>query len=72
MVGVAGVLIAVALSPSDTRAAAGQDWPPFVLVSGLLLVGLVSEQDGLFLAAGQLLARRARNGVFCTAARSRW
>ena len=59
----AGVVIAIALSPSDARAAAGQDWPPFVLVSGLLLVGMVSEQDGLFLAAGQLLARRARNGV---------
>jgi arsenical pump membrane protein len=63
VLGVAGVLIAVALSPSDARAAAGQDWPPFVLVSGLLLVGLVSEQDGLFQAAGQLLARRAGNGV---------
>ncbi len=63
MLGVAGLMIAVALSPSDTRAAAGQDWPPFVLVSGLLLVGLVSERDGLFLAAGQLLARHASNGV---------
>ncbi len=61
--GVLAVAIALALTPADTRAAAGQDWPPFVLVSGLLLVGLVSERDGLFLAAGQLLARRARNGV---------
>jgi arsenical pump membrane protein len=61
--GVLGIVIALALSPSDTRAAAGQDWPPFVLVSGLLLVGLVSEEDGLFRAAGQLLARRARNGL---------
>jgi arsenical pump membrane protein len=61
--GVVGIAVALALSSADTRAAAGQDWPPFVLVSGLLLVGLVSEQDGLFLAAGQLLARRARNGV---------
>ena len=62
-IGLAGLAIALALSSVDTSAAAGQDWPPFVLVSGLLLVGLVSEQDGLFLAAGQLLARRARNGV---------
>ncbi len=61
--GVASVLLSVALSPTDTGAAAGQDWPPFVLVSGLLMVGLVSETDGLFLAAGQQLARRARNGV---------
>jgi arsenical pump membrane protein len=57
------ILIATGLSPSDAGAAARQDWPPFVLVSGLLLVGLVSEEDGLFLAAGQQLARRARNGV---------
>lgn len=61
--GVLGILVALTLNGSDTRAAAGQDWPPFVLVSGLLLVGLVSEEDGLFRAAGQLLARRARNGV---------
>src|SRR5579875_1668881 len=61
--GVAGVLVALALRPSDTGAAAGQNWPPFVLVSGLLLVGLVSEEDGLFLAAGRQLARRASNGV---------
>jgi arsenical pump membrane protein len=62
-IGLLGLFLALLLSPSDTSAAAGQDWPPFVLVSGLLLVGLVSETDGLFLAAGQLLARRARNGV---------
>lgn len=66
LLGAAGVLVivvAMLLSPTDARAAAGQDWPPFVLVSGLLLVGLASEADGLFLAGGQLLARRARNGV---------
>jgi arsenical pump membrane protein len=62
-IGVVGIAVALVLSTTDTRAAAGQDWPPFVLVSGLLLVGLVSERDGLFLAAGQLLARRARSGV---------
>jgi arsenical pump membrane protein len=62
-IGLVGIAIALVLSSADTSAAAGQDWPPFVLVSGLLLVGLVSEQDGLFLAAGQLLARHARNGV---------
>ena len=61
--GIVAILVAVGLSPADTRAAAGQAWPPFVLVSGLLLVGLVSEEDRLFLAAGQQLARRAPNGV---------
>jgi arsenical pump membrane protein len=62
-VGLVAVAVSLALSPTDTSGAAGQDWPPFVLVSGLLLIGLASEHDGLFLAAGQLIARRARNGV---------
>lgn len=34
------------------RSAAGQAWPPFVLVAGLLLVGAVVEADGLFAALG--------------------
>lgn len=37
--------------------AAGQVWPAFALVTGLLLVGVVAEQDGLFAAAGRGLAR---------------
>jgi arsenical pump membrane protein len=45
------------------RHAAEQNWPPFVLVAGLLLVGLVADDDGLFEAAGRLLARRFRNPV---------
>jgi arsenical pump membrane protein len=61
--GLGALVLALTLRASDARAAAGQDWPPFVLVSGLLLVGLVSEQDGLFAAAGHAIARRARNGV---------
>jgi len=44
---VAGVVAAV-LSPSDAASAAGRIWPPFVLVAGLLLVGLVAQRDGLF------------------------
>jgi arsenical pump membrane protein len=39
--------------------AAGQDWSPFVLVAGLLLIGLVADGDGLFAAAGRQLARWA-------------
>jgi arsenical pump membrane protein len=38
-------------------------WSPFVLVAGLLLVGLVAERDGLFRTAGHHIARRAPNGV---------
>jgi len=54
---------AALLSPSLARGAAAQDWSPFVLVAGLLLVGLVADQDGLFEAAGQRLARLSPNGV---------
>jgi arsenical pump membrane protein len=37
--------------------AAQQAWPPFVLVCGLLLIGLVAHSDGLFERAGGLLER---------------
>ena len=50
-------------SPSQARSAAAQDWPPFVLVVGLLLVGQVADDDGLFSAAGHWLARRSPNGL---------
>ena len=36
-------------------AATDQAWPPFVLVSGLLLIGLVANRDGLFEQAGRRL-----------------
>ena len=39
-----------------------QDWPPFVLVAGLLLIGLVADRDGLFAGAGSWLARVAPGG----------
>ena len=38
-------------------AAAGDVWPPFVLVAGLLLIGGVAARDGLFEAVGARLAR---------------
>jgi arsenical pump membrane protein len=37
-------------------AAAGQAWPPFVLVAGLLLIGAVAAREGLFDAAGARVA----------------
>ena len=51
------------LYPAATRSAASQDWPPFVLVAGLLLIGLVADDDGLFAYAGHRLARMAPNGA---------
>jgi arsenical pump membrane protein len=61
--GVVGALVAVSLTPQRTAAAASQVWPPFVLVAGLLLVGLVAEDDGLFRAVGYRIARVAPNGT---------
>src|SRR5580704_2347326 len=61
--GLAALVAAVIAAPDEARAAAAQDWPPFVLVAGLLLVGLVAEDDRLFAAGGHALARLAPNGV---------
>jgi len=63
VVGLGGLVVAAALYPSAFRSAASQDWTPFVLVAGLLLIGLVADDDGLFAATGQRLARMAPNGV---------
>jgi arsenical pump membrane protein len=60
--GFAGLAAAFALRPADAASAAAQDWSPFVLVSGLLLIGLVADGDGLFAAAGARLAATARQG----------
>ena len=53
------MLVVAIVKSSETQAAAAQDWSPFVLVFGLLLVGMVAEGDGLFAAAGGQLARAA-------------
>lgn len=37
--------------------AAQQAWPPFVLVAGLLMIGVVAHAEGLFARAGELLER---------------
>ena len=62
-VGCGLILASALLAPDHARAAAAQDWPPFVLVAGLLLVGLVADGDGLFAAGGHALARLSPNGV---------
>jgi arsenical pump membrane protein len=60
--GIVGLAVATASYPSQAGSAAAQDWSPFVLVAGLLLIGVVADDDGLFAAAGHQLARVARNG----------
>jgi arsenical pump membrane protein len=62
-VGVLAAILAIVLDSSQARSAASQVWSPFVLVAGLLLVGLVADQDGLFAEAGRRLARAAPNGL---------
>lgn len=62
--------MAAGLDPGTVRSAAAQDWPPFVLVAGLLAIGLAARDDGLFHAAGALMANAARGGrsLFAAAA----
>jgi arsenical pump membrane protein len=67
-VGLAALVAAVATHRSAARSAAAQDWPPFVLVSGLLLIGLVADDDGLFAAVGQRVGRAAPSGIVLFAA----
>lgn len=57
LIGVAGAGVAVIVNEGAARSAAAQAWPAFVLVAGLLLVGLVAAADGLFAAAGDALRR---------------
>jgi arsenical pump membrane protein len=60
--GGAAALAAIVAVPQDARGAAAKSWPAFVLVAGLLLVGFVAHEDGLFAAGGGVLARAAPNG----------
>lgn len=59
--GSAALLAAALLRPSDALAAADQVWPAFVIVAGLILIGLVAQEDGLFKWAGVTLAKRVRS-----------
>lgn len=61
--GCVAVAVAAGLRAHDARAAAWQDWPPFVLVAGLLLVGWLADGDGLFTIAGERLARMSGGGL---------
>ena len=60
-----GALAAIAafLDPSAAASAASQDWSPFVLVAGLLMVGKVAADDGVFGAAGSRLEAVAGSSV---------
>jgi len=59
--GTAGALAATLSDPGRAQAAATQDSPAFLLVAGLLVIGLVAQQDNLFEAAGRWLSDRFRS-----------
>lgn len=61
--GGAAAVTAAALDAGAASSAASQTWPAFVLVAGLLLVGLVAAGDHLFASAGSALARLAPGGT---------
>jgi arsenical pump membrane protein len=61
--GLIGLIASFAANPTDARSAAAQNWSPFVLVTGLILIGLVANDDGLFAAAGHQLAGLSSSGV---------
>ena len=55
--GVVGAAFAATLASAAAGDSAARTWPPFVLVTGLLLVGVVANGDGLFAAAAGVLGR---------------
>ena len=55
--GALAAVVAAIVDPGAAGAAASQDWPPFVLVAGLLLVGTVAAEEGVFEVAGRALDR---------------
>lgn len=55
--GGAAALASVLLDRRDAVVSAARSWPPFVLVAGLLLIGTVADEDGVFSGAGALLDR---------------
>jgi arsenical pump membrane protein len=62
-VGCAGALAAAGADADDAHAAASQAWPAFVLVAGLLVVGALAAEDGVFEWAGTALARLPGGGA---------
>jgi arsenical pump membrane protein len=57
LAGVPLIPLALLLDAAQARSALAQAWPPFVLVAGLLLIGLVAGRDGVFDAAASRLVR---------------
>jgi len=61
--GLIGEGASVVMARGATGNAAAHTWPPFVLVAGLLLIGVVANGDGIFASAAALLARIPGGGL---------
>jgi arsenical pump membrane protein len=59
----AAAIIAAVLAPAHTASATAQAWPAFVLVAGLLVIGALAADEGLFAAAGARISRLPGSGV---------
>ncbi len=62
LIGVIAAGVAFGADGGQARAAASRTWPPFVLVAGLLLIGLVAFEDGAFDRAAALTGRVKGSG----------
>ncbi|HVB05287.1 MAG TPA: SLC13 family permease [Acidimicrobiales bacterium] len=63
LVGAGVGAVAAVLRPHPAAAAVAQDWAPFVLVAGLLVIGVLADDDRLFAAVGERLARAAHHSA---------
>jgi arsenical pump membrane protein len=61
-VGAVAAIAALVVNTAAARDAAAHTWSPFVLVTGLLLIGAVANVDGVFAAAAGLLGRLPGGG----------
>ncbi len=61
--GVVAAAVALIIETSAAGDAAAHTWSPFVLVTGLLLIGVVANVDGVFAAAAGVLGRLPGGGM---------
>ena len=61
--GVIGAVVAFIAAPNSSGDAAAHTWSPFVLVAGLLLIGAIANQDGMFERAARVLGRTPGGGL---------
>jgi arsenical pump membrane protein len=62
LAGFLAVAMAAVAAPNAARSAASRTWPPFVLVTGLLLIGRVADEEGAFDRAAEW-ASHVRGGA---------